>query len=25
VKDVTGERAVHPAVLLRSLMVEGTE
>jgi FAD/FMN-containing dehydrogenase/Fe-S oxidoreductase len=25
VKDFTGERAVHPAVLLRSLMVEGTE
>jgi len=25
VKDFTGERAVHPAVLLRSLLVKGTE
>ena len=25
VKDFTGERAVHPAVLLRSLLLEGAE
>ena len=25
VKDFTGERAVHPAVLLQSLIVERTE